>query len=264
MFSAAAGYIAMLPQPYAVFRGLRRPAIVLFRELFRVGWPIGMTLGFEAGLFSVVAVLMGLFGTEALAAHQIAQQSVSTTFMIPVGLSTATAVRVGHAVGRGDREGVGRAAVTGIVLASLVMIATAILFWRAPRVVIGLFLGADVEASEVVRQASVFLAIAASFQIFDGIQVTALGALRGLRDTRFPMIISLFSYWGIGVPVGVALAFWLGFRGSGLWVGLVFGLGTAAILLVLRLRRRLRGDDLSRLGAAAGGAGPDGSGMGPG
>lgn len=250
MFAAAALYIGLRHRPYEVFRGLRRPDATVFAELFRVGWPIGMTLGFEAGLFSVVALLMGLFGSEALAAHQIAQQSASTTFMIPVGLSTATAVRVGHAVGRGDRAGVGRAATTGIVLASVVMIATAILFWRAPRLVIGLFLGGDVEAAEVVRQASVFLAIAASFQIFDGIQVTALGALRGLRDTRFPMVISLISYWFVGVPVGVALAFWLGFRGAGLWVGLVFGLGTAAVLLLLRLRKRLRKDDLAT--AAAG------------
>lgn len=249
MFLAAAVYIAMRHPQYGVFRGLRRPHPEVFAELFRVGWPIGLTIGFEAGLFSVVAIMMGLFGSDALAAHQIAQQSVSTTFMIPVGLSTAIAVRVGQAVGRGDRDAVGRAAITGIGLGVASMVATAVLYWQAPRFVIGLFLGADVQAAEVVRQASVFLAIAASFQIFDGMQVTALGALRGLKDTRFPMFVSLFSYWGIGIPTGVVLAFWLGLGGSGLWIGLVFGLGTAAVLLLLRLRRMLRQDDLmARMG----------------
>ena len=240
MFVAAALYIAVRHPTYAVFRGLRRPDIPVLGELFRVGWPIGLTLAFESGLFSVVALLMGLFGSEALAAHQIAQQSVSTTFMVPVGLATATAVRVGHATGRGDVDGIGRAAYIGIGVASVVMVATALLYWRAPRFVIGLFLGPDSEAAEVVRQAAVFLAVAASFQIFDGIQVTALGALRGLKDTRFPMFISLVSYWGIGLPIGAALAFWAGLRGSGLWLGLVFGLAAAAVLLLVRLRVQLR------------------------
>ena len=136
-----------------------------------------------------------------------------------------------------------RAAYAGIGLATLVMVSTAALYLSAPRFVIGLFLGPDPEAVEVVRQATVFLAIAASFQIFDGLQVTALGALRGLKDTRAPMVISFVSYWGIGVPVGVALAFGAGWRGAGLWWGLVFGLGTAGILLAVRLRQQLRRRD---------------------
>ena len=251
MAVAAAAYIAWRHRAYGVFRGLRRPDGRVLGELFRVGWPIGMTLAFEAGLFTVVALLMGLFGTVALAAHQIAQQSVSTTFMIPLGLATATAVRVGHAAGRGDPAGTRMAAYAGIGLASLVMVSTSALYLLAPRFVIGLFLGPDPGAVEVVRQATVFLAIAASFQIFDGIQVTALGALRGLKDTRAPMVISFVSYWGIGVPVGVALAFAAGWRGAGLWWGLVFGLGTASVLLALRLRHQLRRRD-----AAAARTGP--------
>ena len=240
MFVAAAVYVATRHADYAVLRGLRHPDRAVLGELFRVGWPIGMTLAFEAGLFSVVALVMGLFGSESLAAHQIAQQSVSTTFMVPVGLATATAVRVGHAVGRADPDGVQRSAITGIGLASVVMVATGLLYWRAPEFVIALFLGDETEAVEVARQAGVFLAVAASFQIFDGVQVTALGALRGLKDTRVPMFISLVSYWGIGLPVGVALAFVGGLRGSGLWLGLVCGLGAAAILLLLRLRSQVR------------------------
>lgn len=240
MCVVAAVYIAWRHRPYAVFRGLLHPDRVLMTELFRIGWPIGMTLAFEAALFTVVALLMGLFGGAALAAHQIAQQSVSTTFMIPFGLASATAVRVGHSAGRGDPDGMRRAAQVGIGLAILVMLSTALLYLFAPLFVIGLFLGADAEATEIVRHATVFLAIAASFQIFDGLQVTALGALRGLKDTRFPMIISFVSYWGIGVPVGVVLAFVLDWGGAGLWWGLVFGLGTAAVLLGLRLRQQLR------------------------
>ena len=254
MFVSAALYVALRHPTYAVFRGLRRPDVPVLVELFRVGWPIGLTLAFESGLFSVVALLMGLFGSEALAAHQIAQQSVSTTFMVPVGLATATAVRVGHAAGRGDAEGIARAAYVGIGVASAVMLATALLYWQAPRFVIRLFLGADPEATEVVRQAAVFLAIAASFQIFDGIQVAAFGALRGLRDTRFPMFISLVSYWGIGLPIGAALAFWVGLRGSGLWLGLVCGLATAAVLLLVRLRVQLRRRRVRAANIAAGSA----------
>lgn len=250
MFAAAGIYVALKHRPYRVFAGLRRPEPAIFRELFRIGWPIGMTLAFESGLFTVVALMMGLFGTAALAAHQIAQQSVSTTFMIPVGVATATAVRVGQAIGRRDVNGARRAAYMGIGLAAAVMISTALLFWKAPGFVIGLFLGPDAEDPDVVRRAAVFLAVAASFQIFDGLQVSALGALRGLKDTRFPMFVSLFSYWGIGVTVGAGLAFWADLGGVGLWLGLVCGLGTAAVLLLWRLRwslaRHARGVDALR------------------
>lgn len=225
-----------LPQ-FEVFRFCGVDAKVLF-DLLRIGLPIGLTLGFEAGLFSATAILMGTLGTIPLAAHQIAIQSASFTFMVPLGLASATAVRVGQAVGRRDPGGVQRAGWVGIVLSAGVMLVSALTFWFLPELVVGLYLDADDPANAaVVRTAARFLAFAAVFQVFDGLQVSAAGALRGLKDTRAPMLISLLSYWGVGLSTGALLAFMLGLGGRGLWLGLVLGLVTAAFLLVGRFRR---------------------------
>ncbi len=238
MALAAGAYVARSYPRYRVLRGLRRPDPATLRELIRVGWPIGLTLGFEAGLFSVTALAMGLFGQQALAGHQIAIQAASITFMVPVGLSIATGVRVGQAAGRGDAGAVRRAGLTGIVAAATVMLGTATLFRFAPVLVVSAFLDpADPRNAEVVRYASSFLAIAALFQVVDGVQVAASGALRGLRDTRVPMIISLLAYWALGMTTSLVLGFALGFGGRGLWAGLVVGLGVAAVLLTGRFLR---------------------------
>ncbi len=238
MALAAAGYVALRYRRYRVLRGLRRPDPTVLRELFRVGWPIGLTLGFEGGLFAFTALLMGLFGQAALAGHQIAVQAASVTFMIPVGLSIATGVRVGQAVGRRDPVGMRRAGLTGIVLSACVMLLTAALFRFAPMPVIALFLNVHDPANlAAVRFAASFLGIAALFQVVDGIQVAAAGALRGLRDTRAPMIISLISYWAVGMTVATVLAFPVGLEGEGLWSGLVAGLALAALLLTRRFLR---------------------------
>ena len=214
------------------FRGVDLGMVV---TLLRIGWPIGLTLGFEAGLFSATAVLMGTLGTVPLAAHQIAVQSASFTFMVPLGLASATAVRVGQAVGRRDPDGIRWAGWVGIGLSACVMLVSALTFWFLPERVAGLYLDvADPANTAVVRKAVQFLAFAAVFQVFDGLQVSAAGALRGLKDTRAPMLISLTSYWGVGLSSGVLLAFVLGLGGRGLWLGLVLGLVTAAVLLVRR------------------------------
>lgn len=242
MAVAAAAYLARRYADYRVLRGLRRPDPVTLRELVRIGWPIGLTLGFEAGLFSLTALAMGLFGQQALAGHQIAIQAASITFMVPVGLSIATGVRVGQAAGRGDAVAVRRAGLTGIAAAATVMLGTASLFRFAPMLVVSAFLDpSDPRNAEVVGYATSFLAIAALFQVVDGVQVAASGALRGLRDTRVPMVISLLAYWALGMTTSLVLGFALGFAGRGLWTGLVVGLGAAAILLTwrfLRLSRR--------------------------
>jgi len=238
MAIAAGTYVAVRYRAYRVLRGLRRPDPTVLRELFRVGWPIGLTLGFEGGLFSFTALLMGLFGQAALAGHQIAIQAASVTFMIPVGLAIATGVRVGQAVGRGDTAGVRRAGMTGIVSAVAVMLGTAALFRFAPRLVAAVFLNPDDPANaDAIGYAVTFLSIAALFQVVDGIQVAASGALRGLRDTRVPMVISLVAYWLIGMTVSTLLAFRRGYEGRGLWAGLVAGLGVAAVLLLRRFLR---------------------------
>lgn len=238
MAVAAAGVVALRYRTYRVLRGLRRPDPAILRELFRVGWPIGVTLGFEGGLFAFAALLMGLFGQAQLAGHQIAVQAASITFMIPVGLSIATGVRVGQAVGRQDHHAVRRAGLTGIAAAVAVMLATASLFRFAPGLVVSAFLDPHEPANaEAVRHAVAFLGIAALFQVVDGIQVAAAGALRGLRDTRVPMVISLVAYWLVGMSAATLLAFPLGLAGRGLWMGLVLGLGTAAVLLLKRFLR---------------------------
>lgn len=225
---------------YRVFGSLRQPDTATLREILRIGGPISATLGFEAGLFGVTALLMGRFGDGALAGHQIAMQSASTTFMVPLGISIATGVRVGQAAGRGDRVAVARAGTAGITLSALFMGCAAVLFWLGPDAVIGLYLpvGNPINA-EVVGYARRFLAIAGIFQVFDGTQVSAAGALRGLKDTRVPMLLTLIAYWFVGVPLGAYLAFEGGAGPSGLWFGLVAGLGVAALLLAARFARLL-------------------------
>ncbi|MEX2502177.1 MAG: MATE family efflux transporter [Trueperaceae bacterium] len=238
MAICAAVYVATRYRSYRVLRGLRRPDPSVLRELFRVGWPIGLTLGFEGSLFAFTALLMGLFGQAALAGHQIAVQAASVTFMVPVGLSIATGVRVGQAVGRRDPVAVRRAGLSGIAASVAFMLVTAALFRFAPMPIIAAFLDVhDPANAAAVRFAASFLGIAALFQVVDGIQVSAAGALRGLRDTRAPMLISLISYWFVGMTVAAVLAFPLGWEGEGLWTGLVAGLGLAAVLLLWRFLR---------------------------
>ncbi len=228
--------VRTLPQ-FEVFRFRGVDARVLL-DLIRIGVPIGLTLGFEAGLFSATAILMGTLGTVPLAAHQIAIQSASFTFMVPLGLASATAVRVGQAVGRRDPGGVQRAGWVGIGLSAGVMLMSALTFWLIPERVVALYLDtSDPANAAVIRTAVRFFAFAALFQVFDGLQVSAAGALRGLKDTRAPMLISLTSYWGVGLSSGALFAFVLGLGGRGLWLGLVLGLVTAAFLLVGRFRR---------------------------
>lgn len=242
MLITAAFYVHLALPQLRVFTRLRAPDTRVLAELFRVGWPIGLTLGFEAGLFSFTAIIMGVLGTAQLAAHQIAIQSASFTFMVPVGLATATAVRVGQAAGRRDPRGVRRAGWVGIALSAAVMLLSALTFWLIPERVVSLYLDiSEPENAAVVRTAVQFLALAAAFQVFDGLQVSAAGALRGLKDTRVPMLISLVSYWGVGLTTGLLLAFGAGLGGRGLWLGLVVGLMSAALLLSWRFRNRVGG-----------------------
>ncbi len=211
-------------------------------EILRLGLPIGISLAFEAGLFAVTTFLMGSIGETELAAHQVANQSVFLTFMIPLGLATATAVRVGTAMGQGAISEVKRFGRLGIGLSIVWMVLIALIYWFIPRTVIGLYFDVNrPDNAEIVRLAIGFLSIAALFQVVDGIQVSTAGALRGLKDTRVPMLISLFSYWCVGLSSGILLAFGMGLGGRGLWFGLVLGLATAATLLSWRFHKSLLG-----------------------
>lgn len=231
-------------------RALRRQEIFVrfFRldtaamiEVFRLGWPIGTMVVSEVALFSATSFMMGTIGPMELAAHGIALQLSGLAFMIPLGLSSATTIRVGHAFGRGDHLNVARAVMTSLGLGLAIACLSALVFLTMPYTLIGLYLDIEAPAStEVVPLAVSFLAVAGIFQIVDSVQALSSGALRGLKQARIPMVIALFSYWGVGVPTGYGLAFVAGWGGVGIWWGLAIGLAAAAILMTTYLHVRIR------------------------
>lgn len=239
--------------PYHIFSRLGHPDPSYFRELFRIGWPIGTSMGIETSLFMITVMMMGWISTTALAAHQVAIQCAAFTFMVPLGIGMASSVRVGQAAGRRDPEGISRAGRTGMALSVAFMCGAALAFWLAPRRIVGLYLDlSDPANAEVVRLAVGLLGIAAVFQVVDGLQVSAMGALRGLKDTRRPMLLAAASYWGIGLVGAWLLGFPLGLGEFGLWWGLVLGLAAAAVMLTIRFEK-LTGRFSARSSARAGG-----------
>lgn len=207
-------------------------------EIIHIGWPIGVLLAVEASLFAVTALLMGYLGTVTLAAHQIALQTAAMTYMVPVGISYATTIRVGQTIGANDAIGARRAGYVGIGISAIFMSVMAVFFWTQPEKIVAIYLDIkNPDNSQVVQLSMSLLAIAATFQLFDGIQVTASGALRGVKDTRIPMFIGIFSYWCVGFCGGYLMGFRLGWNGSGLWFGLVLGLAFAATILTWRFQR---------------------------
>ena len=223
---------------YDPFKHIRKPDFLYLKELTRLGWPIGVSFFLEASLFMATAMMMGLVSKNALAAHQVAIQCAAATFMIPLGIGLATSVRVGQATGRRDPVAASQAGYTGMALALCFMLVTAILFWTLPRPIVTLFFDPEVADNvPVIEMAITLLGIAAVFQLFDGLQVSAGGALRGLKDTRVPMVIGLLSYWGCGMTAGLVLAFVMDLGAVGLWWGLVTGLVVASVTLTYRFHR---------------------------
>ncbi len=219
----------------------------MIRELLRVGGPIGISLGFEASMFTAAVIAMGTLGEQPLAAHQIVMQAASVSFMVPLGIGIATSVRVGQKIGAGRPEEARLAGFVGMTLAGTVMIIPALVFLSTPRIIIGCFIDPALEENlEVVRYASRFLAIAGLFQVVDGIQVAANLSLRGLKDTAVAMVLTLISYWGIGCSAGLMLAFWLDWGGVGIWTGMTAGLAAAACLLALRFQARISSEIKAR------------------
>jgi MATE family multidrug resistance protein len=214
-----------------------------FREFFRLGTPIGIMIAFETTVFNAAAFLAGVIGTSTLAAHAITLQIASVAFMFPLGLSQAVTVRVGLAFGRRDPIGIARAGWSGLGIVVLVMASTAAVMTLAPETLIGAFLDRnDPEVAPTFRLALSFLALAAVFQLADGVQSVAAGMLRGRHDTRVPMIIAGLGYWGVGLPASILLAFPLGFAGRGIWMGLAAGLAVVAVSLVVRWTRLVARD----------------------
>ena len=209
--------------------------------MVRLGWPIGVTMALEMGVFALAAYFMGWIGAPAVAAHAVALQIAALTFMVPLGLGQAATVRVGLALGRGDRDGIARAGWTAWVLGVAFMGVMALGMWGWPRLLVTQFL-TDVPANAApIALAVGFLKVAAAFQLVDGAQVIGAGMLRGLHDTRWPLIFALFGYWVVGLGIGAWLAFAADWQGVGIWVGLASGLGVVAVLMLARwlLRERL-------------------------
>lgn len=223
---------------YRLFGNFWRPDWPRYGQVWRVGAPIAMTLGLEVTVFNAAVFLMGLLGTAALAAHAIAIQIASLTFMVPLGLGQAATVRVGLAFGRRDPGGIGRAGWTAFALGVGFMSAAALVMWMVPEALIGLFLDDRPANAEVAALAVSFLAIAALFQIVDGAQAVGAGMLRGLQDTTVPMLFAAIGYWLVGVGSAVGLGFGLGWGGIGIWTGLALGLAVVAVLMVARWTRR--------------------------
>lgn len=225
---------------YAALRRFRfrRP---LLTAILRLGLPVGGTLVMEAGLFSAAGLLIGLIGVNALAAHQVTIQIVSMLFMIPLGIGLAASVRIGTFTGAGDRAGARRAGYVACALGAACMIAFAVLFLVAAEPLTRLFLAEDDPASVEARSIAIgLLHVAALFQLVDGLQVIGNSALRGLGDTRAPMLIAALGYWVIGFPVAAGLGLATPLGGQGVWLGLALALAIVAIFFLRRFDRLTR------------------------
>ena len=226
---------------YHIFGRFWRADWSRYRTLWRLGVPIGLTLAFEVTIFNAAALLMGRIGANELAAHAIALQIASFCFMVPFGLGQAVTVRVGRAYGAQDAAGVTRAGWTAFALGMAFMVFTASLMLFSPYLLLWAFLDlSDPKNIPVIGFAVSFLVMAAIFQVADGAQAVGSGMLRGLQDTRVPMIYAAVGYWGVGLPLGVALAFGTELRGIGIWIGLATGLAVVASLMLWRWARRDR------------------------
>lgn len=223
-------------------RGDGRPRVrfaldpVRLRRLVAFGLPAASQLVLEVGAFAAVSALAGRLDPVSLGSHQIALNLAALSFMVPLGLSSAGAVRVGHAVGAGDAQRAMHAGWTALGVGAVITASVGILFLVAP----GPLLRAFTSDERVLAIGANLLAVAAAFQLFDGTQAVATGVLRGIGDTRTPMIMNIIGHWLLGLPVGYALCFWRGWGVTGLWVGLCIGLIFVAVVLTIAWHRRSR------------------------
>ncbi len=219
----------------------RRPEVLHLRpalRMLRLGVPIGIQLSLEYWAFAATSLLMGLISTVALAGHQVAINMAALTFMVPLGIGQACGVLVGRAVGAEDSDRARRAAGSGLWLSTAFMTLTAVMFFTLPELLASIY----TSDAAVLALAASLLPLAGVFQVADGLQVVASGALRGIGDTRAPMITMVMGFWLFGLPIGIWLAFTRGLGPQGLWWGLVAGLGAVAVLLYGRVRIRFARD----------------------
>ncbi len=229
---AAVLWIAPLHTPIRVGRRV----VEQIGQILRLGLPIGGLIALEVGVFVTTGILIGLLGTDALGAHQLVINVAGLCFMVPLGIGQAATVRVAFELGAHNPAAAHRAAFVALTLGVFFMAATAVVIWTVPLAIAGVYLDTDDPAnSGLIAIALRLLGIAALFQIFDGVQAIAVGALRGYRDTAVPMMLAAFGYWGIGFAGGWALAFPLGYGAVGLWWGLALGLAVVSSLLTARV-----------------------------
>ncbi|OAB60784.1 hypothetical protein AY599_03530 [Leptolyngbya valderiana BDU 20041] len=242
---ALALWIAWRPRyaAYALYARFSRPSALEIGALLKLGLPIGIMVFLEGGMFVGSALLIGSLGALPVAAHQVAMNYAGLMFMVPVGLAGAITVRVGNAMGRDDPEGARRAGLVGIGIAATFALISAAFMLTVPEWIVGLY----TDEAEVATLAVSLLFFAAIFQFADGIQAAAAGALRGLKDTRVPMVYSIIAYWLVGISLGYVLTFRLDYGIDGMWFGIISGLCVAAVLLGTRFLRITR----SELRAAA-------------
>jgi MATE family multidrug resistance protein len=248
-FVNAGGFVALVlfiradarAKRFHLFRDFLTPHWPRFREVIRLGWPIGVTIAFEGMLFNACVFLMGRIGVNEVAAYQVALNVASIAFMAPLGLSMAGSVRVGLAAGAGDRARVRRATALTIALAVAAIMLVAAPVMAFPEWVAGLYLDRDdAKNAEVIALVAKFLVIAAAFMLFDAVQVSSAQALRGLKDVRAPMIITGVAYWVVGFPAAAYMGLATDIGAVGVWWGLLLSLFTAAALLSTRLYFRTR------------------------
>ncbi len=243
----AAVWVCYARRPFRKYRVLGRfwrPDGRLMAKIFVIGLPISGGFMLEWGLFSSAALLVGWIGTAALAAHQIALQVASLLFMVPFGISLAATVRVGHAVGRRDPAAIRRAGFGAMALGVVFMLATTLMVIALRDRIPFLFLGDGVTSAETAHLAATLLLVGATFFVTDGLQGIAAGALRGLNDTRVPMLFAAFSFWAIGFPGSYLLAFPADLGTIGIWIGFSVAVATFATLLVWRFARLSRRTEL--------------------
>jgi len=223
---------------YQFLQNLHQLRPQILQKMLIIGVSIAVTIAVEYGLFIVVTFLMGILGTEVLAAHQTVYQTIYLIFMVPLGMSYAVTVRVGQWFGQQDFKGARRAGYVSVSAAALFMALTAIALIAHPQQVIGMYLDVhNPENANVLKLAVPMLIIAALAQLLDGVQRVAMGALYGLQDARLPMVLSLLTFWGVGLTSGYLLGFPFGLGGVGLWAGQSIGVAIAGVIFVWRFHK---------------------------
>jgi MATE family multidrug resistance protein len=240
MFLALLAYALKNQQlkDYRFWQDLHQLKPQILQKLVAIGVPIAFTIVFEYGLFAVVTFLMGILGTEVLAAHQTVYQTIYLIFMVPLGISYAATIRVGQWFGQHDLKAARRAGYVGISAVAIFMLLMSIALFAYRQQAIGMYLDIrNPENARVLKLAMPILTIAALVQLLDGVQRVAMGALYGLQDSRVPMLLSLLAFWGVGLTSGYLLGFPLRFGGVGLWIGQSLGVAIAGLIFVWRFHK---------------------------